>query len=955
MPLSYPLDLTGQAPSNLIVSEIHPIAAPESRIFVPDAGPFFTLGLELRTLPGNVLLQPGVDYKALYMYRDAVSASGKEVCAVLYVYNPAITGDVTVKYQCIGGQFSETGVIDAIEQALSTFVAGGGEQVAWGQLIDVPVSFPPSLHMHHTSTVWGFDDLINILEQIRTAILSGDGSIHQMIFQYIATYVANNAATSTDVDDLYTALTNAITGHTSSSSAHTKAQVGLSNVPNWAAATLPQAQGGVHATSLMTPFLTKALVDALVTKTTIGLSNVPNYGIADAVQAVDINNNTTFSSPKRVYEMIVARATKTVVGLGNLENYGIPSAAEAYAGLAADKYATVEKARMTATGLFGSLSTETTLNPDTCAYPIFFVNESQAASLPAGAVGSQEYTIIQIFKPNTAPTVRDATVARTQLLFAKNRAGIWRREYTGATWTAWTNAVDKAFVGLGNLGNYAAPTDAEAFAGALVDRYMNPVQTVKTVQGAMRHVGSYAVNPNNILVPVTYVQHANAPTGSTGATAGNVFLVHTYNVANAAADLNDVAMVRSQVAIGQNVTGIYRRSFASSVWTTWERVDTGGSSELGTVNLNTVLTEGVYRQSNSGNITIANNYPANNTETIALTSTVIAQIGTLIVEKYSIYTRQTYKCRSPAGVELVWVRHFDTGSWSTWRYLDGIDVLYSKSYQTAGAGVVTFNVGQLPALFPRGILWIRLWGGGGSGGVVWTSTTQGAAQGGGGGAYADIAIRLDKLSINQTINVRVGAGATGVTRTSAGATNGGPGESSYISFLHADGALINITAQGGLGGFAAENGSGTVTGGGGGFAVINQLPAASARGNGGAPWTITYGAVISVSGVNTAINGGAAGGEVASWGAGSLVIGNVGMRGRTLNGGDGGTSTLVNDASVTASAGSPKGGGGGAVMSRSNTAARTVTSGAGGRGHVEFLVVDQTPPTDFYYDFSGPY
>ena len=63
--LGYPLDLTGAAPTNLVVNETHTFTTPPTRVFVPAGGPFYSTTMQIRNNATNALLQPNSDYKLL--------------------------------------------------------------------------------------------------------------------------------------------------------------------------------------------------------------------------------------------------------------------------------------------------------------------------------------------------------------------------------------------------------------------------------------------------------------------------------------------------------------------------------------------------------------------------------------------------------------------------------------------------------------------------------------------------------------------------------------------------------------------------------------------------------------------------------------------------------------------------------------------------------------------------
>lgn len=200
MPTTYPLDLTGVAPSNIVTNELHTFPTPSSRFFIPSAGPFFTIGLVVRHGVTNVLLQPDTQYKILHLHREASLASGKEVCAIIAIVDPVIPS-VRISYQVIGGIYSDTASV--IQDLLDSNPIEPSDTVSWQNILGAPVQFPPTEHLHHFDNIYGAEELVAVLERIRMAIAAGDSPAIAAIYQYIHTLLTNlNYATMNDVTDL---------------------------------------------------------------------------------------------------------------------------------------------------------------------------------------------------------------------------------------------------------------------------------------------------------------------------------------------------------------------------------------------------------------------------------------------------------------------------------------------------------------------------------------------------------------------------------------------------------------------------------------------------------------------------------------------------------------------------------------------------------------------------------
>lgn len=188
-PAGYPLDLTGLASSNYITNEVHVITTPRDRLFVPGGGPFYHIGLEIRNSVTNALLMPNIDYKLLHLHKPAAKESGKDVYAVVYIINELVPS-VTMNYRVIGGIHGETASV--IRTLLESFpLPNNGDSVSWGQLIGVPTQFTPAEHLHHIDEIYNFNDVVSVLEQIRIAILAGDGPAFNALYMYIHQYIQN--------------------------------------------------------------------------------------------------------------------------------------------------------------------------------------------------------------------------------------------------------------------------------------------------------------------------------------------------------------------------------------------------------------------------------------------------------------------------------------------------------------------------------------------------------------------------------------------------------------------------------------------------------------------------------------------------------------------------------------------------------------------------------------------
>lgn len=180
VPSGYALDLTGANPSNYIVGETRTFGLAADRMFVPTAGPFFSVGLEVRNSITNELLAPMVHYRCLNMLQAASQKAGKEVLSVIWVTDENVPG-VTINYHCIGGVYEEM----AATIALLLAATPPSPYASWGSLVGAPVQMPPAAHKTDFMDIYNMGSFINVVEKLREAVANGDGGAIAAIFQYI--------------------------------------------------------------------------------------------------------------------------------------------------------------------------------------------------------------------------------------------------------------------------------------------------------------------------------------------------------------------------------------------------------------------------------------------------------------------------------------------------------------------------------------------------------------------------------------------------------------------------------------------------------------------------------------------------------------------------------------------------------------------------------------------------
>lgn len=302
----YPLDLTGTSPENLLLGEPHTLHPGLNRAAVPRYGAFYTESLVVRDGISGALLVPNDQYIPIMYYAEPSERSGKEICTAVIVTDGSVSDEVTLDYQVVGGDYANITqvIIDLIDN-----LNLDDREVIWGDLLGRPDAFPPSPHLHDLGDIYGFEYVVQQLDQIRQAILYGDVASHDEIRIQIED---RYQLALTRAEEVRTQL-ESHSDRTDNPHQVTQTQVGLSQVSNYRDATQLEAEEGLNNSRFMTP-------------------NRVRQAIASQV-GVDLSAHTARSDNPHL-------VTKAQVGLGNLSNNLDATPAEAIEGVRSDRYIT---------------------------------------------------------------------------------------------------------------------------------------------------------------------------------------------------------------------------------------------------------------------------------------------------------------------------------------------------------------------------------------------------------------------------------------------------------------------------------------------------------------------------------------------------------------------------------------------------------------------------------------
>ena len=172
-PVTYPLDMSGNNPANLIQQELHTVTESHFKDYyfiVPNFAPFFVDNFSLSISINNVTtpLTEDVDYSFALQYVTGTRTTGKAMYGAITLHNLNLNGILIMNYQTIGG--------DQIADRLQVLTlladkAYNPRTTIWDILTNVPLALPPTPHYQDYDQFFGQEEVTTKLGEIRDAIL----------------------------------------------------------------------------------------------------------------------------------------------------------------------------------------------------------------------------------------------------------------------------------------------------------------------------------------------------------------------------------------------------------------------------------------------------------------------------------------------------------------------------------------------------------------------------------------------------------------------------------------------------------------------------------------------------------------------------------------------------------------------------------------------------------------
>lgn len=187
MAVAYPLDLSGVAPSNLIVDELHSVNEAQFRDYffiVPQLAPFYVDNFSLSIISGSntLVLREDVDYSFALPYLAGTRSTGKQMYGAVTLNNLDMNGILKMTYQTVGG--------DQVADRLTVLSmladkAYNPRTTVWDVLTNVPNAFPPTPHYQDYEDFKGQEAVVEKLAEVRDAILANSSLTSDKLTQFL--------------------------------------------------------------------------------------------------------------------------------------------------------------------------------------------------------------------------------------------------------------------------------------------------------------------------------------------------------------------------------------------------------------------------------------------------------------------------------------------------------------------------------------------------------------------------------------------------------------------------------------------------------------------------------------------------------------------------------------------------------------------------------------------------
>lgn len=166
--IRFPVDPTGKSPDNLVAGERRVMEPRKRRVVVPNHAYFYADSMRVYDAVTMRPLVKGVDFVIAHYHQEAMMRYGQSVAAVVVITNEAVSAEVLMDYQVVGGTLV---VYHEEVKRMYDLIMADNRPIDWVNVENKPLEFNPSLHKHLLSEIVGFEPVVFQLERVANAIV----------------------------------------------------------------------------------------------------------------------------------------------------------------------------------------------------------------------------------------------------------------------------------------------------------------------------------------------------------------------------------------------------------------------------------------------------------------------------------------------------------------------------------------------------------------------------------------------------------------------------------------------------------------------------------------------------------------------------------------------------------------------------------------------------------------
>lgn len=189
MTVSYPSDMSGISPANLIRNELHSVNEGKFHDYyfiVPNLSPFYVDNFSATITTGSNTrdMVEDVDYSFALPYVTGTRTTGKQMYGAVTLHNLELNGIISLTYQTVGGNQ----VVDRLEVLTRLADSAYNPRTTIFDIItNLPEAFTPVPHYQDYDSFFGQEELVNVLSEIRDAILQNSSLTREQLLNFLQT------------------------------------------------------------------------------------------------------------------------------------------------------------------------------------------------------------------------------------------------------------------------------------------------------------------------------------------------------------------------------------------------------------------------------------------------------------------------------------------------------------------------------------------------------------------------------------------------------------------------------------------------------------------------------------------------------------------------------------------------------------------------------------------------